>query len=348
MGNVLANRCRARSQCRYNRLQEDRINGQHALRKLVADKTLAEVDWQALIQKADELHRTEKRELDKSDLKWRRKQRRKSKSLRRKFARDAGVYCVNLLSDNCRSSFLGSEDDTRDAGYITFDPNEAEVRTLDNTSSSCVDRLTSSSSGEAADVLPLHFGFKEADPIPKPSPRNQQGIRCSSIQSSTSSSIYLLDDATYPTFHDVATRVACILHNLESMAHTSQPMDIKPKLATFTEGRKPTAVNPQPGCVPKKEIKQVDGLEPIDMVDIVSKCGTSSDDEVFCRLNELSAFDVQPDDISKLTDDEEIHSLTEHFDVNHTQLRSAWNGPCYTKGIFSKSLAPDGSNQITL
>ena len=346
MGNVLVNRCRARSECRYNRLQEDRINGQRALRKLVEDKRLTEVDWHALIQKADELHRMEKHE-----IKWRRKQRRKSKSLRRKFACDASVYCVNLLSDNCRSSFVVSEDGTFDAGYLIYYPNEAEVRTLDITSSSGVDPLTSSSSREAAvDVLPPDFGCDEARPNPKTSAQRQLRIRCSSIESSTSSSsIYLLDEATFPTTQDVATEVARILHSLESMAHSSQPLDIDAKVTSIIEGTKTATALSLPRCVTVKAPKPLDRIEPIDMVHMISsEYGTSSDDdESSCRFNEIPPLDVQPD-ISKLTDDEEIYSMSEHYDKNHPRFRSAWGASYYNKRTFSKSLAPDGSYQITL
>lgn len=245
MGNVLANRCRARSEWRYNRLQEDRINGQRALRTLVEDKRLTEVDWHALIQKADELHRMEKRELEKSDIKWRRKQRRNS-----------------------------------------------------------------------------------------------------SIESSTSSSsIYLLDEATFPTTHDVATEVARILHSLESMANSSQPLDIDPKVAGVLEGTEPTTALSLPRCVSVKSSKLVNSVEPIDMVHMISKYSTSSDDdESSYRLNRPPPIDVEPD-ISKLTDDEE---MTEHFDMNHPQFRSPLGVSYYNKSIFSKSLAPDGSYQITL
>lgn len=347
MGNVLVNRCRARSDCRYNRLQEDRTNGQRALRKLVEDKTLAEVDWQALIQKADELHQMEKRKLQKSEIKWRRKQRRKSKFLRRKFSCDASVYCVNLLSDNCRSSFVVSEDSTIDAGFIIYYPNDTEVRTLDITSSSGVDHITSSSSGEAADIRQPNYGFKKAIPSPNISSRRQLRVHCSSIESSTSSSIYLLDEAMFQTTHDVATEVARILQSLESMADSSQPLDIDPRVACIRKETEPTTVLSQHGHVSEKASKPVHRLEPIDMVHMVSEYGTSSDDESSYRLDEMSPSDVQPD-VSKLTDDDEVYSLTERFDVNPPQFRSAWDASYYNKSTFSKSLAPDGSNQITL
>ena len=340
MGNVLANRCRGRSECRYKRLQKDRMQGQRTLRTLVADKSLDEVDWQALIQKAEHLQKTEQRELRKRDKKWRRKQRQQSKSLRRKFASDAGVYCINLLSNNCRSSFIGSEEEAHDDGYTIFHPTMAEARTLENTSSSGFDRLTSSSSGEGVPGFPPEAVLNDATPTTKEAIQSLSRLFFTSKDSSTSS-IYLLDDALFPPSQEVAARVASIVQSMESIAQSSLTQDIEARVASIIQSMEPAIVSPQPRYFLARKTRPVDRLEPIDMVDLIVKDSSDSDNEddnSCCIMNEMSSFDVQHD-ISKLTEDDEPYS--------NAQLSTAWKGS-FHKRMFSKSFAPDGSNQITL
>jgi len=106
----------------YGRLNEDRTAGQQELHNLAAKKHLNEVDWPTVIQKADELHRQEQRRLRKKEKRWRRRQLRRSKYIRKKYGESAGVYCVNLLTFNThhdQERFLEDEFDDSYSIYYT-------------------------------------------------------------------------------------------------------------------------------------------------------------------------------------------------------------------------------------
>jgi len=96
MGNVPLRRRRGF----YDRLEDDRAFGQEELRQMTEGRDVEQVDWQAVIAKAEQLHQKEQRRLRRSERRWRRRQRRRSRALRRRYGGHTGVYSVNLLSSS--------------------------------------------------------------------------------------------------------------------------------------------------------------------------------------------------------------------------------------------------------
>lgn len=124
----------------YHKLQEDRAKGRQELKSMAANRQLNEIDWDAVVQKADQLHREEQRnlrKLERGKKRWRRRQQRRSRHLRRKFgAAAAGVYSVNLLSiNNKQNTCLYDEefDDSYSVYYTMVATSDRDSRASKNT-----------------------------------------------------------------------------------------------------------------------------------------------------------------------------------------------------------------------
>jgi len=334
MGNVLVRRCRARNGCRYNHLEEERARGQQALRNLVANKTVDEVEWEVLIQTAEDLHRREQRRLRKRERKWRRRQRRKSKSLRRKYSNDTGVYCINLLShEGNGSSYVGEDAEFYSEYKIDIQPLESQTFDITSLSDKNI-RETSSSSAEDDTKSPA--------PASAPALNQQEAISMGISPISMNASPPSTTTTTTIVGNQQEQNIACIESSTNSTLYLLD-----------------ASAPPRQANIPPRARNSVDRPDPIDMVDLISKYCSSDDDDddedeenddsesTYGALNhqELMSTLLVNQNVSRLTD--ETDSYEKDIELNRLQVVSALRGS-FPRKVFFKSLAPDGSHQITL